>query len=94
MLGGSVRVLPFIFCSILLMGAAAAWAYDEVQVTDGGMIAGKVTMVGAKPTPKGFNLIHFPTRSTAGGFQPARVGAFCRSLLLRRMAGCKVPWCC
>jgi hypothetical protein len=42
------------------MGATAAWAYEEVQVTDGGMIAGKVTMVGAKPTPKGFNLITFP----------------------------------
>jgi len=56
-----MRVMPFIFCAVLLlMGATAVWAYDEIQVTEGGTIAGKVTMVGAKPTPKGFNLITFP----------------------------------
>ncbi len=55
-----MRVLSFMFCAVLLMGASAAWAYDEIQVTEGGTIAGKVTMVGAKPRPKGFNLITFP----------------------------------
>ena len=55
-----MRVLSFIFCAVLLMGATAVWAYDEIQVTEGGTIAGKVTMVGAKPTPKAFNLITFP----------------------------------
>ena len=55
-----MRALFFIFSAVLLMGATAVWAYDEIQVTEGGTITGKVTMVGAKPTPKGFNLITFP----------------------------------
>ena len=41
-----MRVLSFILCAVLLMGASAVWAYDEIQVTEGGTIAGKVTMVG------------------------------------------------
>ncbi|MEX5216756.1 MAG: carboxypeptidase-like regulatory domain-containing protein [Nitrospiraceae bacterium] len=40
--------------------AGSGWAYEEVPVTDGGTITGKVTMTGGKPTPKGFNLITFP----------------------------------
>src|SRR2546427_10920034 len=58
--GGLMRVLSFMFCAVLLMGATAVWAYDEIQVTEGGTVAGKGTMVGAKPTPKAFNLITFP----------------------------------
>jgi hypothetical protein len=45
--------------SILLM-AAPVGAYEEITVTDGGTITGKVTLTGGKPTPKGFNLITFP----------------------------------
>jgi hypothetical protein len=37
-----------------------ALAYEETTVSDGGTITGKVTMVGAKPAPKGFNLVTFP----------------------------------
>ena len=53
--GGLMRVVSFIFCIQLLVGATAvgAYAYDEIQVTEGGTIVGKVTMLGAKPTPKG-----------------------------------------
>lgn len=46
--------------AILLVAFGPAWAYEEIQVKDGGTIAGKVTMTGGKPTPKGFNLITFP----------------------------------
>lgn len=55
-----MKVLWYMFCAMLMMGTSFAEAYDEIQVTDGGTIAGKVTMLGAKPTPKGFNLITFP----------------------------------
>jgi len=37
-----------------------AQAYEEIPVTDGGTIAGKVTMSSGKPVPKGFNLVTFP----------------------------------
>lgn len=40
--------------------AGPAWSYEEITVTGGGTIAGKVTLTGGKPTPKGFNLVTFP----------------------------------
>lgn len=40
--------------------SAPAWAYEEIVVSDGGTISGKVTMTGGKPIAKGFNLITFP----------------------------------
>lgn len=54
-----MRYLPVAFCLALLC-AVPAWSYDEIAVSDGGTIAGKVTITGGKPTPKGFNLITFP----------------------------------
>ena len=43
-----------------LLTASSALAYQEVQVTDGGTITGKVTLKGNKPAPRGFNLVTFP----------------------------------
>ena len=40
--------------------ASPAWSYDEISVSEGGTISGKVTITGGKPVPKGFNLITFP----------------------------------
>ena len=50
----------FALCCGLLVIATTAWAYDEIQVTDGGTVTGKVAITAGKPTPKGFNLITFP----------------------------------
>ncbi len=55
-----MRVLSVVFCGWLMVGLSAAGAYEEIQVMDGGTIAGKVTIAGGTPTPKGFNLITFP----------------------------------
>ena len=44
----------------LLMTGATAWAYEEIQVTDGGAVTGKVAITAGKPIPKGFNLVTFP----------------------------------
>src|SRR6476620_4079354 len=49
-----------LFCGWLLIAASTVWAYDEIQVSDGGAVTGKVTMSEGKPIPKGFNLITFP----------------------------------
>ena len=43
-----------------LLTGASALAYQEVPVPDGGTITGKVTLGGAKPMPRGFNLVTFP----------------------------------
>ena len=44
----------------LVLLAQSAWAYDEIQVTNGGTIRGKVTIEGGKPRPMGFNLVTIP----------------------------------
>jgi hypothetical protein len=46
--------------AVILMGASAGWGYEESPVKDGGMLAGKVTLRGGKPIPRGFNLVTFP----------------------------------
>ncbi|OGW68793.1 MAG: hypothetical protein A3A88_08665 [Nitrospirae bacterium RIFCSPLOWO2_01_FULL_62_17] len=46
--------------AVVLACAAPAWAYEEIAVSDGGIVSGKVTIAGSKPTTKGFNLITFP----------------------------------
>lgn len=53
-------MLSVVACGWLVMGLSAAWAYEEIQVTDGGTITGKVTITEGIPIPKGFNLITFP----------------------------------
>lgn len=55
-----MRGLLLILGGWLLIAGATAWAYEEVQVTDGGAVSGKVTITAGKPIPKGFNLVTFP----------------------------------
>jgi hypothetical protein len=55
-----MRMFGFAFLCALSACWSSSWAYDEIPVTDGGSISGRVTMIGAKPTPKGYNLITFP----------------------------------
>src|SRR2546426_891202 len=43
-----------------LLTASSVFAYQEVTVTDGGTITGKVMLKGNKPAPRGFNLVIFP----------------------------------
>ena len=45
---------------LLMFAGAPTWAYEEIQVTNGGTITGKVTITAGKPIPKGFNLVTFP----------------------------------
>jgi len=54
------RVIMMLAVTVGLVLSAPAWAYEEVTVSDGGTISGKVTITGGKPTAKGFNLITFP----------------------------------
>ena len=44
----------------LVVWVSGVSAYQEAPVTDGGRIAGKVTIKGGKPVPRGFNLVTFP----------------------------------
>ena len=42
------------------LGLPEALAYQEVPITDGGVLKGRVTLKGGKPVPRGFNLVTFP----------------------------------
>jgi carboxypeptidase family protein len=55
-----MRALLLALCGWMMLGLSVAWAYEEIQVTDGGTITGKVTITEGRPIPKGFNLITFP----------------------------------
>jgi len=44
----------------VLATASPVWSYEEISMTDGGAVTGKVTITGGKPSPKGFNLVTFP----------------------------------
>ena len=55
-----MRAVVVFLCGWLLLGPAAVFAYEEIQVADGGTVTGKVTITEGKPIPKGFNLITFP----------------------------------
>ena len=55
-----MRMLLVVLCGWLMLGLSVTWAYEEIQVTDGGTITGKATITAGNPIPKGFNLITFP----------------------------------
>ncbi len=42
------------------LGVSPAWSYTEVEVTNGGTVRGKVTLVGGTPRPMAFNLVTIP----------------------------------
>lgn len=55
-----MRVIGVLLCLSLIVIVSPASAYEEVTVTDGGTITGKIAIAGGKPTPKAFNLVTFP----------------------------------
>lgn len=65
------RVGLAIFCAMVwwvssLTLAAPASAYEVIPVESGGTIAGRVTLDGPPPEPKGFNLVTFPDPEYCG----------------------------
>jgi Polysaccharide lyase family 4, domain II len=52
--------------------AAAAHGYDVIDVDHGGVVEGTVTLEGAVPEPKGFNLITFPDPQYCGRISNGR----------------------
>ncbi len=68
--GGHVCLLT---CTLsLALAAPEALAYEVVEVQHGGTIEGKVSLTGAVPEPKGFNLITFPDPAYCGRISNGR----------------------
>ena len=43
-----------------VLWTSSGWSYQEIKVTNGGTIQGKVTLAGEKPRPMAFNLVTIP----------------------------------
>ncbi len=57
---------------LCLVIPVAAVAYDVIDVQHGGTVEGTVTLTGAVPEPKGFNLITFPDPAYCGRISNGR----------------------
>ncbi|MGH7254770.1 MAG: carboxypeptidase-like regulatory domain-containing protein [Nitrospirales bacterium] len=55
-----MRHLIFLALVVTVSLGSPTWAYEETAVSNGGTIAGTVTLAGNKPSPKAFNLVTFP----------------------------------
>jgi hypothetical protein len=55
-----MKLLLPLLAMFLILGVGPAWAYEEVQVLNGGRISGTVTIEGGKPRPMAFNLVTIP----------------------------------
>ncbi len=62
----SILAVAFIAAGGLSSLAVPAHSYDVVEVQRGGTLDGRVTLAGAVPEPKGFNLITFPDPAYCG----------------------------
>ncbi|MBI3355833.1 MAG: carboxypeptidase regulatory-like domain-containing protein [Nitrospirae bacterium] len=52
---------------VILTGVASpVWSYEEISVSDGGTLTGRVTLEGQVPKPKGYNLTTLPDQYYCG----------------------------
>ena len=61
--------------AVVLIGGwfgGTAWAYEEIAVTDGGTLSGKVVLDGKVPMPKGYNLTTLPDAIYCGRISDGR----------------------
>jgi hypothetical protein len=56
----------------LLLNMGFASAYEEVTITDGGTLVGKITLNGETPKPKGYNLTTLPDAVYCGRISDGR----------------------
>jgi hypothetical protein len=61
-----IRLLIIVVVWLLPVGSPLAFAYDVIDVEIGGTIKGTVTLKGAAPLPKAYNLITFPDPEYCG----------------------------
>ena len=57
-----MKSLVLILCVVFIigLGTMSSWGYQEKSVSNGGILAGRVTLVGDVPKPKGYNLVTLP----------------------------------
>lgn len=65
-------VNALLFHLIIVWLGGMAWAYEEIAVTDGGTLSGKVVLDGKVPMPKGYNLTTLPDPVYCGRISDGR----------------------
>ena len=66
------HILRMGLVAIISLGTGAALGYDVIDVEHGATIEGTVSLEGAVPEPKGFNLITFPDPQYCGRISNGR----------------------
>jgi len=56
----TVRIWTLVVTLGLLFSVSPGWTYEEISVSNGGTIQGKITITGDKPRPMAFNLVTIP----------------------------------
>ena len=56
----------------IFMTTMSSWGYEETTITNGGTLAGIVTLSGDTPKPKGYNLVTFPDPVYCGRISDGR----------------------
>jgi Polysaccharide lyase family 4, domain II len=81
----------FLGAGVLALGliAEAGYSYDAVEVQHGGTIEGTITLDGAVPEPKGFNLITFPDPMYCGRISNGRGWRLLHDFVVSRQGGLK-----
>lgn len=73
----------------LFLAAIPGYSYDAVEVQHGGTIEGTVTLDGAVPEPKGFNLITFPDPMYCGRISNGRGWRLLHDFIVSPQGGLK-----
>ena len=66
-----------------------SFAYDVIAVQHGGTVEGTITLNGAVPEPKGFNLITFPDPAYCGRISMDEVGGSFSDFVVNQHGGLK-----
>lgn len=78
-------VIVVLFCPVL----PQAGAYEVIEVPHGGTLDGNVTLAGAVPEPKGFNLITFPDPAYCGRISNGKGWRLLRDFIVNSDGGLK-----
>jgi hypothetical protein len=73
----------------LVLGTVPARSYDVVEITHGGTIEGTITLDGAVPEPKAFNLITFPDPAYCGRISNGRGWRLLHDFVVGHQGGLK-----
>jgi hypothetical protein len=83
----TARFMLLCTAAVVALAVASAQAYEVIDVTDGGTIMGVVTLAGAPPAPKAYNLVTFPDPEYCGRISDGKGYRLLRDFTVRQAGG-------